>query len=87
MTHSRATGYTPFFMVYGTKVVLPTDLDYGALRVMQYREQEAKEYLEMPWINLMMPATLLSSTQPNTSRHYADTTTIGSRVEPSTLGT
>ena len=27
-TPSRATGYTPFFMVYGVEAVLPTDLDY-----------------------------------------------------------
>ena len=27
-TPSRATGYTPFFMVYGSEAVLPTDLDY-----------------------------------------------------------
>jgi hypothetical protein len=43
---SRATGYTHFFMVYGAEAVLPTDLDYGAPRVMQYIGQEAKEYLE-----------------------------------------
>jgi hypothetical protein len=42
MTPSGATGYTPFFMVYDAKAVLPTNLNYGALRVMQYREQEAK---------------------------------------------
>jgi hypothetical protein len=46
MTPSRATGHTPFFMVYDAKVILSTDLDYGAPMVMQYREQEAKEYLE-----------------------------------------
>jgi hypothetical protein len=40
------TSYMPFFMVYGAKVILPTDLDYGALRVMEYKEQEAKEFLE-----------------------------------------
>jgi hypothetical protein len=39
-------GYTPFFMVYGAEAVLPTNLDYGALRVVAYKEQEAKEYLE-----------------------------------------
>jgi hypothetical protein len=39
-------GYTPFFMVYGAEAVLSTDLDYGASRVMQYKEEEAKEYLE-----------------------------------------
>jgi hypothetical protein len=32
-------------MVYGAKAVLSTDLDHGAPRVMQYIEQEAKEYL------------------------------------------
>jgi hypothetical protein len=46
MTPSRATGYTPSFMVYGAEAVLSTDLDYGAPRVMQYIEQEAKEYLK-----------------------------------------
>ena len=37
-TPSRATGYTPFFMVYGSKAVFPTDLDYGAPRVRAYDE-------------------------------------------------
>jgi hypothetical protein len=39
---SWATSYTPFFMVYGTEA----DLDYGAPRVMMYKELEAKEFLE-----------------------------------------
>ena len=37
-TPSRATGYTPFFTVYGFEVVLPTDLDYGAPRIRAYDE-------------------------------------------------
>jgi hypothetical protein len=36
----------PFFMVYGSEVVLLTDIDYGAPRVMAYKEQEAKAFLE-----------------------------------------
>ena len=36
---SQATGYMPFFMVYGSEAILPTDLDYGALRVKAYNEQ------------------------------------------------
>ena len=32
-TPSRAIGYTPFFMVYGSEAVLPTDLDYGVPRI------------------------------------------------------
>jgi len=27
---SRATKFTPFFMVYGSEAVLPTDLEYGS---------------------------------------------------------
>ena len=45
-TLSRATGYTPFFMVYGFEAILPTDLDYGAPRVRAYDEQGAKASLE-----------------------------------------
>ena len=41
-TSSRATGYTPFFMVYGSEAVLPTDLDYGAPKIRAYDEQGAE---------------------------------------------
>ena len=41
-TPSRATGYTPFFMVYGAEAILPTDLDYGAPRVRAYNEEGAE---------------------------------------------
>jgi hypothetical protein len=33
-------------MVYSVEAILPTDLNYGAPRVMQYKELEAKEYLK-----------------------------------------
>ena len=42
ITPSRATGYMPFFMVYGAEVVLPMDLDYGAPRVRAYNEVRAE---------------------------------------------
>ena len=45
-TPSRATGYMPFFMVYGSEAILPTDLNYGAPRVRAYDEQGAKASLE-----------------------------------------
>jgi hypothetical protein len=37
-TPSRATGFTPFFLVYGAKAILPTDLEYGSPRVRSYDE-------------------------------------------------
>ena len=43
---SRATGYTPFFMVYGSEAILSIDLNYGAPRVRAYDEQGAKASLE-----------------------------------------
>ena len=45
-TPSRATGYTPFFMVYGSKAILPTNLDYGAPRIRAYDKQGAEVSLE-----------------------------------------
>jgi transposase InsO family protein len=35
-TPSRATGFTPFFLVYGTEAILPTDLEYGSPRTRAY---------------------------------------------------
>ena len=46
MTPSWAIGYTPFFMVYGSKAILLTDLDYGVLRVKAYDEQGAEASLK-----------------------------------------
>jgi hypothetical protein len=37
-TPSRATGFIPFFLVYGAEDVLPTDLEYGSPRVKGYDE-------------------------------------------------
>ena len=42
-TPNRATGYTPFFMVYGAEAVLPTDLKHDSPRVTWYTEADAKE--------------------------------------------
>jgi hypothetical protein len=38
-TPSRATGFTPFFLVYGAEAILPTDLEYGSPRVRAYTDQ------------------------------------------------
>jgi hypothetical protein len=38
-TPSRATGFTPSFLVCGSKVMLPTDLEYGSPRLKAYNKQ------------------------------------------------
>jgi ribonuclease HI/transposase InsO family protein len=38
-TSSRATGFTPFFLVYGAEAILPTDLEYGSPRTRAYADQ------------------------------------------------
>jgi len=43
---SRATKYTPLFMVYGSEAVVPTDLEYGSHRLRAYDEQTNKETRE-----------------------------------------
>jgi hypothetical protein len=39
MTPCRATGFTPFFLVYGAEAVLPTDLEYGSPRTKVYDDR------------------------------------------------
>ena len=40
------TGFTPFFIVYGSEAVLPTDLNYGSPRIRAYNESGAQTSLE-----------------------------------------
>jgi hypothetical protein len=37
---SRATGYSPFLLVYESEVVLPADLIWTSLKIKQYEEGE-----------------------------------------------
>jgi transposase InsO family protein len=40
-TPSRATGFTPFFLVYGVEAILPTDLEYGSPRTRAYDDRSS----------------------------------------------
>ena len=40
---SKATGQSPFFMVYGSEAVLPVDILYGSPRVQHYNEGEVEQ--------------------------------------------
>jgi transposase InsO family protein len=43
MTPSRATGQTPFSLVYGAEAVLPTELKYRSPRVLAFDEEDQDE--------------------------------------------
>jgi hypothetical protein len=38
-TPNRATGFSPFFLVYGAEAILPTDLEYGSPRTKVYHDR------------------------------------------------
>jgi hypothetical protein len=40
---SSATGFSPFFLVYGSKTVLLSDVAFGAPRIQFYEEGEAEQ--------------------------------------------
>ena len=40
MTPSKATGFTPLFLVYGAEAILPMDLEYESPRLRAYQEQQ-----------------------------------------------
>jgi hypothetical protein len=65
MTPSRATGFTPFFMLYGSEAILPTDLEYGAPRVKAFDEQGNQTSLEdvVDQLEKACDITLLHSTK------------------------
>ena len=40
---SRATGDSPFFLTYGSEAVLPTELEFGSLRVRNFNEKKSED--------------------------------------------
>ncbi|MGI4344471.1 hypothetical protein ACR2XV_25805 [Klebsiella pneumoniae] len=49
-TPNRSTGYTPFFMVYHAKAVLPCDIIHDSPRVRMYEEREAELMLNQAFL-------------------------------------
>jgi hypothetical protein len=46
-TSSRATGETPFFLVYGAEAVLPPDIRLKSPRVLMFSEEEEPECCDL----------------------------------------
>ena len=43
---NRSTGFTPFFLLYGSEAIIPTDVEFDSPRVTLYIEADAKEARE-----------------------------------------
>ena len=71
-TPSRATSFSPFFLVYGTEAILPTDLEYGSPRLKAYQEHQNQQAHEDS-IRWTRPETWRFYTRRPTSSLYDDT--------------
>ena len=73
MTPNRATGQTPFALVYGAEAVLPTELIYGSPRVLGYDELQ-QERLQQDDATLLeedhLRAAVRAACYQQALRHY-----------------
>src|SRR6266508_1100323 len=67
---SRATGETPFFLTYGSKAVLPTELEFGSPRVRNFNEKKYEDSRLEDLTSSRKPGTSPQSSQLYTSRAY-----------------
>jgi transposase InsO family protein len=75
MMPSQATGFTPFFLVYRSKAMLPTNVEYGSLRLKAYNEQnnDATREDTLDQLEEARDVALLHSARYQQSlRHYHD---------------
>jgi hypothetical protein len=40
---SRATGHTPFYLVYGSEAMLPTEVEHKSFRVQQFNKEQSDD--------------------------------------------
>ena len=86
-TPSRATGFSPFFLVYGAEAILPTDLEYGSPRLKTYQEQRNQRAREESLDQVDEARDMALSTLRATSSPCEGTKRRGSGAETSTKGT
>jgi hypothetical protein len=74
-TPGRATGFTPFFLVYGDKAILPIDLEYGSPRTRAYndRSNQSNQEYSLDQLEEARDMALLHSTryQQSLRRYHA----------------
>jgi hypothetical protein len=74
-TPSQATGFTPFFLVYGVEAILPTDLEYGSSKMRTYdaRSDQTNREDSLDQLEAARDMALLHSTryQQSLRRYHA----------------
>jgi transposase InsO family protein len=86
-TPSQATGFTPFFLVYGSEAMLPTDVGYGSPRLKAYNEKIMMPQERTPSTSSRKPAMWRCCILPSINRVSDATTTNTSAGAISTLVT
>jgi hypothetical protein len=72
---SSTTGFSPFFLVYGSEAVLPTDVAFGAPRIQFYEEGEAEQTRRIDLDNLeeqRLAAVMRQARHDQQLRRYHD---------------
>ncbi|XP_014660534.1 uncharacterized protein LOC106804279 [Setaria italica] len=72
---SSAIGYTPFFMVYSSEAILPSNVAFGARRIQYYEEGEAERSWQVNIDSLeeqRVAALLQHACHEQQIRHYHD---------------
>jgi transposase InsO family protein len=84
---SRATGFSPFFLVYGAEAILPTDLEYGSPRKRCTTTEETRPAEKTHWISSKRLGTWPCYTRRGISSLCNATTPEGFGPEASRLET
>ena len=86
-TPSRATGFSPFFLVYGAEAILPTDLEYGPQGSKPTKSTKTSRPARTRWTSWTRLEMWCSYTRHATNNPYDDTRHRGFDVETSTRET
>jgi sensor histidine kinase YesM len=84
---SSATGLSPFFLVYDSEAILPTDVTFGAPCIQFYEEGEAEKTRHVDLDNLEEQRVTAVMRQAHHDQQLRRYMIITSRSAPSTLAT
>jgi hypothetical protein len=84
---NSATGFSPFFLVYGSEAVLPTDVAFGAPHIQFYEEGEAEKTRRVDLDSLKEQRLAAIMRKPVTINNFDDITTATLGKPPLTLAT